>query len=107
VAESIWFKADGNGAIVIEYDDTVNTADDVATGVTLTAATFAVFRIDCTDINDVHFFINGNRVAAGTTCKMSQVPALKLQPYVHIAKGADAGVGTVDVDYIRIWQKRS
>ena len=107
VAESLWFKADGNGVIVAEYDDTVHTADDVATGVTLTAGLFAIFRIDCTDIAACLLYINGAQVAPGTTFNMSQVAGLKLQPYFHIAKGADAGLGVLDIDYVRAWQKRS
>jgi len=107
VAESAWFKADGDGVIVVESDDTVNTNDDVATGTTLAAGTFAIFRIDLLDITDVQFFIDGARVASGTTFDMSQVAALKLQPYFHIAKASGAGLGVLDVDYCRVWQKRS
>jgi hypothetical protein len=107
VAESIWFKADGDGVIVVENDDTSNTNDDIATGTTLTAGTFAIFRIDCTTITDCLFYINGARVASGTTFDMSQVAALKLQPYFHIAKASGAGLGVLDVDYVRVWQKRS
>lgn len=107
VAEAIWFKADGNGAIVVENDDTANTNDDVSTGTTLTAGTYAIFRIDCTTITDVHFYINGARVASGTTFNMSTTAGLKLQPYFHIAKASGAGLGVLDVDYVRIWQKRS
>lgn len=107
VAEGIWFKADGSGAIVAESDDTANNNDDVATGVTVTAGEFRIYRIDCTTITDVRFYIDGERVAAGTTFDMSTVPTLKLQPYFHIAKASGAGLGTLDVDYVRVWQKRS
>ena len=107
VAESVWFKADGDGVIVVESDDTVNTDDDIATGTTLAAGTFAIFRIDLTTITDVLFYINGARVASGTTFDMSQVAALKLQPYFHIAKASGAGLGVLDLDYARVWQKRS
>jgi len=107
VAESIWFKADGDGVIVAEYDDTSHTADDIATGVTLTAGTFAIFRIDCTDIAACRLYINGAQVAPATTFDMSQVAALKLQPYFHIAKASGAGLGILDVDYVRVWQQRS
>lgn len=106
VAESIWFKADGDGAIVAEFDDTSNTSDDVATGTTLTAGTFAIFRIDCTTITDCLLYINGARVASGTTFNMSQVAGLKLQPYFHIAKASGAGLGVLDIDYVRIWSRR-
>ena len=54
------------------------------------------------------FFINGDRVATGTTFNMSQVPALALQPVARIGKeGAATSVGALQVDYIRAWQKRS
>lgn len=106
VAESIWFRADGSGAVTVETDDTVNETSLVATGTTLTAGTQAIFRIDCSVTTSVKFFINGNRVAGTTTFNMSTVPTLKLQPYVHIAKASGTGVGTVDVDCIRAWQRR-
>ena len=107
VAESIWFKVDGNGVVVVENDDTSNTNDDVSTGTTLTAGTYAIFRIDCTTITDCKFYINGEGVAIGTTFNMSNVAALKLQPYFHIAKASGAGLGVLDVDYVRVWQNRS
>jgi hypothetical protein len=107
VAEGIWFKADGSGVIVAESDDTANNNDDTATGVTLTATTFAIFRIDCSTTTDIKFYINGARVASGTTFDMSTVPTLALQPYFHIAKASGAGLGVLDVDYVRVWQARS
>lgn len=108
VAESIWFRADGSGALTVETDDTVNETSQVATGVTLTTADWAVLRIDCSDPTSVRFYINGNQVAASTTFNMNQVPALALQPVARIGKeGAATSVGTLHVDYIAVWQKRS
>lgn len=107
VAVHAWFKADGSGAIVAETDDGTTDNDDKSTGVTLVADEYAVFRIDCTDPTDVKFFINGNRVATGTTFSMNADPDHALQPYVHLAKASGAGLGIVDVDYVKIWQKRS
>lgn len=108
VAESIWFRADGNGVITVENDDTIHETSKVATGVTVSAGQWIIARIDCSDIADVKFFINGDRVAAGTTFNMSQVAALALQPVVRIGKeGAATAVGTLQVDYVRAWQKRS
>ena len=108
VAESVWFRADGNGVITVENDDTVHETSQVTTGKTLTTADWIIVRIDCSDIVDVKFFINGDRVATGTTFNMSQVAALALQPVARIGKqGAATSVGTLQVDYIRAWQKRS
>ncbi len=107
VAEGIWFKADGSGAIVAEADDTSNETDDESTGITLVAEEFAIFRIDCRVITDIRFFIDGNSVATDNTFDTSQVAALALQPYFHIAKASGSGVGTLDIDYVRVWQNRS
>lgn len=107
VAESIWFKADGDGDIVVESDDTVNEQEDIATGVTLTAGTFAIFKIDCSTITNCTFWINGTQIATGTTFNMSTVSALALQPYFHIAKASGAGLGQLDVDVVRCWMRRS
>jgi len=107
VAESLWFKADGDGVIVVENDDTVNTNDDIATGTTVTAGSFKIYRIDCTTITNCKFYIDGVRVAAATTFNMSQVAGLKLQPYFHNAKASGAGLGVLEVDKVTIWQKRS
>ena len=107
VAESIWFKADGSGVIVVESDDTTNTNDDISTGTTVTAGTYKVYRIDCTDITDIKFYIDDVQVATGTTFDMSTVAALSLQPYFHIAKASGLGLGVLDVDMVRVWQARS
>lgn len=108
VAELIWFRADGNGVLTVEHDDTSHETSKVATGVTLTTSDWVVVRIDCVNPADVRFFINGNRVAEGTTFDMSQVPALALQPVARIGKqGAATSVGTLQVDYVRAWQDRA
>ncbi len=30
-----------------------------------------------------------------------------MQPYVSMDKGADAGLATFDIDYVRVWSKRT
>jgi hypothetical protein len=107
VAESIWFRADGNGVITVETDDTTNETTKVSTGITLTTADWIVARIDCTVPTDIRFYINGNPVALTTTFNMNTVPTLKLQPVARISKGAATTVGTLEVDYVRAWQNRA
>jgi hypothetical protein len=108
VASSIWFRADGSGLITVETDDTVHETTQVATGVTLVANQWVIGRIECEDPAAVRFFLDGVRVAAGTTFNMNQVPTLALQPVMRIGKEAAAAtIGTLQVDYVKIWQKRS
>jgi len=109
-AESCWFKLDGSGAVVVENDDATagHTNDDVATGVTVVPGTANVYRIDFTSLTNVKFFIDGVRVAASTTFDLSTLTGATavLQPYFSLDKTGDAGVGTLDIDYVKIWSNR-
>jgi len=106
--ESAWFKLDGSGAFLCESDDTTNDNDDIATGVTAVPGTANVLRIDFTTLADVKFFIDGVGVATGTTFDMSNLTGaeLILQPYFSLDKTGDAGLGTVDIDYVKIFSNR-
>ena len=110
--ESCWFKLDGSGAIVVETDDTTagHENDDVATGVTAVPGTYNIYRIDFTTLTDVKFFIDGVRVAASTTFDMSTLAGggtAMFQPYFSLDKTGDQGLGTIDIDYVKILSNRS
>ncbi len=107
--ESCWFKFDGSGAALAESDDTTNNNDDIATGVTVLTTEWRVYRIDFTNNADVRFFIDGARVAAGTTFDMSNLTDAEgvMQPYLSMDKASDAGLGNVDIDYVKCWSART
>lgn len=108
VAESIWFRLTGSGALTVETDDTVNETSQVATGVTIILNQTVTFRIECESIGAIRFYVDGARVASGTTFNMSQVPALALQPVLRVGKeSASTAVGALLVDYVRFWQART
>lgn len=105
ITYSAFFTADGSGAIVCEADD--NTTDSsTASGVTVTNADWKVYRLDFTDVADVKFYIDGVEIATTIPYAATGANAI-LQPYVGCYKATGAGVGTVYVDYIKAWQKRS
>lgn len=97
------FTADGDGALTCESDDNTTDSGAIASGTTLDNATWAILRIDCSNESDVKFYINGVRVASSTTFVV-QGP---LQPFIGCYKASGAGVGTIQVDYVRVWQNRS
>jgi len=110
ITESAWFKWSGSGAILIETDDTTLENTNVATGVTSVAGTPNIFRIDFTTLANVKFFIDGVRVAGGTTFNMSNLAAaeLILQPIFSMDKAnPNAGLGDMDIDYVRLMSNRS
>jgi len=107
-ATHAWFRWQASAAGLVETDDTTNDNDDVSTGLTTVVDTFGVYLIDFTDLADVQFFVDGIRVAGGTTFDMSNLTAAEkvMQPYFSLDKAVAVGVGTIKVDYVRIWSDR-
>lgn len=104
---SAFFTMDGSGEIFCEADDNA-TDRSTTSGVTLTAGAYAVLRLDCTDVADLKFYVNGNRVASATTFAWAASAAnSKVQPIASAYKASSAGVGTLTVDRIACWQNRS
>lgn len=94
-----------SGACVIYTDDGTVDHNAVATGITVVPDAYHIFRIDFTNSADVKFYIDGVNVAGGTTFKLNTVAALMVQPVVMVDKHtADAGLGDIYVDYIKLWQ---
>ena len=106
ITYSAFFTADGSGEIFCEMDD--NATDRSATsGVTVLATAWHIYRIDFTVPTDVKFYIDGIDVTPATWAYAAVGANAVLQPYIGLYKaGATAGVGTVQVDYVRAWQTR-
>lgn len=95
------------GTINAECDDNV-TDTPADTGITAVAGTYNIFRIDCTSQTNIKYYIDGNRVASGTTFNNAASAAnSKVQPYFGMVKTASAATGVLSVDYVKIWQNRS
>lgn len=103
---SAFFTADGSGAIQCEMDD--NATDRTgASGVTVIAGAFHIYRIDFTVVTDVRFYIDGVDVTPTPPWAYAGVGANAiLQPYIGMYKSTGAGLGKVVVDYVRAWQTR-
>lgn len=109
VTTNAWFRMQGSAsttAVVVETDDGTTDNDDKATGTTL-AATYKKFVIDFTNgLTDIRFFIDGERVAAGTTFSMSAVTAgQNVQPFIQLHKASGTGVPSITIAQIVTQQK--
>ena len=103
----VGFDLDGSGLFYAAKDE--NDSDqNVTTGVTLVAGDAYIFRVDCTDVTDIKFFIDGVQYASSTDFPYVATGANAiLQPYFSVYKGSGAGLGSVTIDYVKIWQNRS
>ena len=95
VATNAWFRLIGATSttnIVVETDDATNDTDDKAAGTLSTV--YKKFLVDFTQgLADVRFFIDGARVASGTTFNMSSLGAgLNVQPYLSFGKASGTGI---------------
>jgi len=107
ITEAAWFRFQNDNGLLVESDDTTNNNDDVATGTTIVLGEYNVYGIDFSDLNDVRFFFNGKRKGMGTTFDMSNLTDAEalMQPYFSIDKGSGAGITTLRIDYVKIWQE--
>lgn len=98
VATAAWFKIDGSAStsnLLAETDDGTN--DNSVTTATSLSSTYKKLLIDFSSgLSDVRFFIDGTRVASGTTFDMSDVSAgTNVQPFMQLHKASGTGVGAV------------
>jgi hypothetical protein len=106
-AYRVGFEVPAGGLVACESDDAV-TDTSASSGVTMVAGTYYIFRIDTTIQTDIKFFINGNKVAGGTTfVNAASAANSKCQPHAGLYKASGAGLGVMSLDYVRIWQDRS
>lgn len=96
------FQANGSGAINCQSKDGVNTFS-VASGVTVAAGAYHLFRIDATNVADVAFYIDGSRVnSVGSISFAATGAAAILQMYASAYKAAGPGVATLNLDAVSV-----
>ena len=98
------FAFDGSSALLVSADDGSTDGAAAATGHTGADGTWFICKIDMTTLSAVTFSVNGSIVS---TLDMSNINATDyLQPYIICYKASGVGVGTLEVDYVKIWSKR-
>lgn len=108
VSPRVGFTFADNGAITVTTADGTTTNSAVSTGVTLVANQWCVGRIDASAPTGVLFYLDGNRVASGTTFNINGAPTATAQPIFRIGKeSAGTNVGVLQIDYVTISQNRS
>lgn len=101
IVTNAWFRMQGSAStsnVVVETDDATNDLDDKATGKTL-STTYKTFEINfMSGVDNVKFYIDGERVADGTTFDMSDLTAgLNVQPFVQLQKASGTGVPEITI----------
>ena len=104
VTTAAWFKILGSTStsnVVIDCRDGTNAALNIATGVTL-GSTAKKFTIDFEKgLADVRFFIDGERVATGTTFSMAAATSTQcVQPILQLQKASGTGVPALTIQRV-------
>ena len=105
-----WFRTDSpaGGALKWESDDDTTADEDNATGITIVAGTYNIFKIDASDISNVMFFVDDVLVGTADMSALDGTLA-KVQPYFQLSKAvssANTGVATMNIDWVKITQDR-
>jgi hypothetical protein len=94
------FGATGNGNILMMSQDGV-TQNAIATSVTVLAGAFHNYRIDCSNVADIQFWIDGVKVSSLNQIGFAATGANAiLQAYMSAYKPSGTGVATITADAI-------
>lgn len=110
ITDSIFFHMDGGSTtIYAECDDGTNETAATTTATTFTAGTAMTNRvegwIDCRDLSSIKFYINGARVASGTTFSVAAMTnTLGILAHVEKTTGTETADMTIDLARVRIAQ---
>lgn len=101
VTVNAWFRMEGTGStsnLLAESDDGTTDLDDKATGTTL-SSTYKKCEIDFTNgLSDIRFFVDGARVAEGTTFTLANITAgQNVQPIIQLQKASGTGVPSISI----------
>lgn len=111
ITDSIFFHMDGGSTtIYAECDDGTNETAATTTATTFTAGTALSNRvegwIDCRDLSSIKFYLDGVRVASGTTFSVAAMTnSLGILAHVEKTTGTETADMTVDWARVRIAQK--
>ena len=106
-----WFKIESaaNTALLWEVDDNVTPDLDNDASTVLVAGTYHIYRIDATSIAAVKFYVDGVLVGTGNMSGLTGAVG-NVQPYFNVSKAhttTSTGLGTMLIDYVKIFQDRS
>lgn len=107
LAEYIRFGLRGNGTILAEVKDGINSPVSVSTGITIATTTeWHTLAISLVDPTNVKFTIDGNTVALAAIPFAATGTAAILQPFIGIYKASGVGVGTMNLDFVNVVTNR-
>lgn len=102
-----WFRllATASTTLLWECDDNVTNDDDNDAATTIATDTWFVLRIELSVVDGVKFYVDGTLVGSATMAGLTTTTGM-VQPYIAVQKASGVGVGTLLVDYVRVWGNR-
>ena len=110
IDHSCWFLMKGTAftTVLVEADDGTTDTGDQASDQTLSDDTYALFKIDMSDLADIKMYVNDVEQTGGTL-DMSSSANQVVQPIVCFQRddaGQTEAVMQTEIDYIQITQDR-
>jgi hypothetical protein len=103
IAKLAWFRVEGaDTALLLETDDGTTDNDDQDVGQDMVNDTWAVLRIDMSDLSAVKFYKDGALIGDLDASAMTG----NLQPIVAYQRDAGNDQQIILVDYVKVWAER-
>ena len=112
IAVNAWFRLQAGLDLLVETDDVTTNDDDNDTTINLVEDAFHVYRIDMSDLSDVKFYVDGVRQLGTSAFDMSALTGATgttglMQPYFSLDKASGTGLGSLYIDYVAFWGRRT
>lgn len=107
VTTNCWFRIEGaNLNILVEADDASTDDDDNDSTIDIVDDTYTVFKIDCSDLADIKFYVDGVQQLSGTITMAALAANTMVQPIICMQRDAGTEQEKVYVDYVHVVQER-
>jgi len=112
IATNVWFKVESAAqtALLWETDNGDTDDNDNSASTILVADTYNIYRIDCTNTAAVKFYVDETLVGTSDMSTTLSASEAKVQPYINVSKAVSSnntGIGTIYIDYVKVFQSRS
>jgi len=103
VVTNAWFRIEGASlTILVEADDGTNDTNDQSSTITLVKDAWTIFRIDCADLTDIKYYVDGVEQGGATVTMTALGANTFVQPMVVLQRDAGTEANSLDIDYIKV-----
>ncbi len=102
-----WFRVEGTDmSVLVEADDGTTDTNDQDSTYDLTSGTWVVLKIDCSDLDDIKFYVDGKEQLGGKVSMGALAADTYVQPLICLQRTTGTEAHQLDIDYVHVTVER-